>query len=211
MAVGRLVGVAASLALILVLVGCSHRKPDACAVACGAGELCPEDNTCRADGYCHASDDDSICRPGEDLPDAGSDADAEPGDDGSSCGGEPNEIADSDARDVAIPDDNSVGIDRSIEFATGCVTVQSIELKVEIVHPYRGDIELLLTAPSGENELLLMSSSDATPDIFATFDSSTLAPGESADGEWVLTVRDVGPDDLGTLQYWSLGINMPAP
>ncbi len=90
------------------------------------------------------------------------------------------------------------------------MTVQSIELKVEIVHPYRGDIELVLTAPSGENELLLMSSSDATPDVFATFDAS-LALGESADGEWVLTVRDVGPDDLGTLQYWSLGINMPAP
>src|SRR6188508_750972 len=57
MAVGRLFGVAARLVPILVLVGCSHRKPDACAVACGAGELCPEDNTCRADGYCHASDD----------------------------------------------------------------------------------------------------------------------------------------------------------
>ena len=39
----------------------------------------------------------------------------------------------------------------------------------------------------------------------------SFATGESADGEWVLTVRDVGPQDVGTLQYWSLGINMPAP
>lgn len=210
MAVGRLFGVAASLVPILVLVGCSHRKPDACSIACGADELCPEGNTCGGDGYCHAADDTSICTPGQDLPDAGPDADAEPGDDGDSCGGEPDEIADSDSRDVAIPDDDTLGVDRSIEFATGCVTVQSIELRVEIVHPYRGDIELELTAPSGESELLLMSSADSSPDVFATFDAS-LATGESAEGEWVLNVSDVGPQDLGTLQYWSLGINMPAP
>ena len=210
MAVGRLFGVAASLVPMLVLVGCSHRKPDACAVACGAGELCPEDSTCRGDGYCHAADDDSICRPGQDLPDAGPDADAEPGGDGDACDGAPDEIADSDSRDVAIPDGDLVGINRTMAFDTSCVTVESVELKVEIAHPYRGDVELELTAPSGDSELVLMSSDDSNPDIVATFDS-TVGAGTSAQGEWVLNVSDVFETDVGMLEYWSLGINMPAP
>ena len=50
-----------------------------------------------------------------------------------------------------------------------------------------------------------------TPDVFATFDAATLAAGESAQGDWVLNVSDVFDTDIGTLQFWSIGINMPAP
>jgi hypothetical protein len=210
MAVGRLVRAAAAASLAVMIVGCSHRTPDACTVACGAESLCPEGNTCGRDGYCHAADDDSLCLPGEDLPDAAPPADGSRFGDAGDCDGEPDEIADADARDVNIPDGDPVGVDRTIAIDAGCVTIESIEVRVEIVHPYRGDIELELTAPSGGSELLLMSSDDSAPDIFATFDAS-LATGESAEGEWVLNVSDVGPQDLGTLQYWSLGINMPAP
>ena len=210
MAVGRLVRAAAAASLAVMIIGCSHRTPDACTVACGADSLCPEGNSCGRDGYCHAADDDSLCLPGEDLPDAAPPADGSRFADAGDCDGEPDEIADSDSRDVAIPDDDAVGVNRAMEFASSCVTVESIQLRVEIVHPYRGDIELELTAPSGEKEKLLTASDDSTPDIFATFDSS-LAIGESAEGEWVLNVSDVGPQDLGTLQYWSLGINMAAP
>ena len=207
MAVGRLVGVAASLTLILV--GCGHRTPGECTVACAADGQCPEDSTCGNDGYCHASDDRAVCLPGQDLPDAAPPADAEPAD-AASCDGVPDEIAESDARDVSIPDDDAVGIDRTIAFDTGCVTVQSVEVRVEIVHEYRGDIEIRLTSPAGETALLLDSSDDATPDVFETF-VVDLAAGESAEGDWMLNVRDVFMTDVGTLQFWSIGVNMAAP
>ena len=206
----RLVG-AALASLALLAAGCSHRKPGACTVSCAADSSCPEDSTCGNDGYCHAADDTSVCLPGEDLPDAGLAADGGGDGDGDPCDGLPGEISDSQRRDVFIPDAPAVGIERTITFTGSCVQVTTVEVRVEIVHQYRGDIEIVLTAPSGESVLLKESdSNDALPDIFETF-AADLAVGESADGDWVLTVSDVIADLVGTLEYWSIGINTPAP
>lgn len=211
MSVGRLVGAAAA-SLALIFVGCSHRIAGECVVACGADGLCPEDSTCRADGYCHTADDTAICEEGRDLPDAAPPDDAGDIDgDGGSCDGVPDQIADMDSRDIAIPDGDPVGVDRTIAFRTSCVTVESIQVRVEIVHEFGGDVEIELTSPGGDTEVLLKSSDDPTPDVFQTFDVDVLAAGESAQGEWVLNVSDVFQTDIGTLQFWSIGINMPAP
>lgn len=210
MSVGRLVGAAAA-SLILMAVGCSHRIAGECVVACGADDLCPEDSTCRADGYCHTADDTAVCEEGRDLPDAAPPSDAETGGDAADCDGMPDRIADSDPRDIAIPDGDPVGVNRTISVDTACVTVESIQVRVEIVHEFGGDIEIELTSPGGDTEVLLKSSDDPTPDVFATFDAATLAAGESAQGDWVLNVSDVFDTDIGTLQFWSIGINMPAP
>ncbi|HEU5061498.1 MAG TPA: proprotein convertase P-domain-containing protein [Kofleriaceae bacterium] len=200
---------AAAVALLMV-AGCSHRKPGACTVICADDSRCPEDNTCGADGYCHAAGDTSVCLPGEDLPDAGPPADGADPADGDPCDGAADEISDLDRRDVFIPDDDVSGVDRTLGFTGSCVTVTSIEVRVEIRHEYRGDVEIRLTSPSGDTALVLDSSDDPTPNIFETFEVD-LAEGESADGDWVLNVRDVVADLVGTLEYWSIGINMPAP
>ena len=206
----RLVG-AALASLALVVAGCSHRKPGACTVSCAADSLCPEDSTCGSDGYCHAADDSSVCLPGEDLPDAAPLADGGGGQDGDPCDGVANEVSDAQRRDVPIPDDDPAGIERTITFSGGCVEVSTVEVRVEIRHEYRGDVEIVLTAPSGESVVLLESdANDSAPDIFETFEAD-LAAGESADGDWVLTVSDVIADLFGTLEYWSIGINAPAP
>jgi hypothetical protein len=207
MVVRLLVG-AASLAL--VLTGCSHRRPEACTVACGADDACPEDMTCAADGYCHGDDDPLTCS-GRPPADGAPGTDAGGGDgDGDPCDGAPDHVGDADATDVAIPDGDTIGIDRTLRLDASCLTVESVEVRVEIMHAYRGDIELRLTSPAGDTDVLLASSDDSGQDIAATF-ASTLAEGESADGAWVLNVRDVYQTDAGTLQYWSIGINQPAP
>ena len=207
MAVSPLVG---ATALALMLVGCAHRQPDECSVTCGVDDLCPEGSTCGGDGYCHAADERVDCTTGLDLPDAAPATDDAALDDAGSCVDEPDQIADSDPIEVPIPDDDPIGIDRTISFDTSCITVQSIQVRVEIVHPFRGDVEIRLTSPAGDTELLLASSDDSTPDIFSTFDAE-LAAGGSADGDWVLKVSDVVANDVGTLQFWSIGINRPAP
>lgn len=204
---GRLLVGAASLAL--VLAGCSHRRPEACTVACGAGDACPEDMTCAADGYCHGDEEQLDCT-GLPLPDGAPEADGAEPDDGDPCDGVPDHAGDADASDVAIPDGDPVGIDRVLTLDADCVTVDSIEVRVEISHTYRGDIELRLTSPAGDTALLLSSSDDMGDDIAATFEPS-LGEGESAAGDWVLNVRDIFQTDPGTLRYWSLGINQPAP
>lgn len=209
---GRQVGAAAAVVAVALSLGaCSHRLPDSCSITCGADSACPDGFTCATDGFCHGEDDPEVCLV-VDRPDgAAGDPDAfDPAGDGDPCDGAGDRVAGSDPRDVAIPDGDTVGVDRAIELDAACVTVDSIQVRVEIVHEYRGDIEIRLTSPAGQSALLKASGDDPTPDVFATFEVD-LATGESAAGEWLLNVRDVFETDLGTLQFWSIGINMPAP
>jgi hypothetical protein len=203
------VGALAGAALILV-GGCGHRNPDACTVTCAADSSCPEGLSCAVDGYCHADDETGSCN-GVPFPDASPDGPdgRDPGD-GDPCQGAASALADSDTTDVSIPDGVAEGVDRTLSFATDCVTVQSIQVRVEIVHQYRGDIEIRLTSPGGDTEVLLNSSDDSRPDVFATF-FPDVGEGTSADGDWVLNVSDVFQTDVGTLQFWSIGINQDAP
>lgn len=207
MAYGPLVA-AATASLTLALAGCGHRAPGACSVTCDLSQLCPQGFTCAADGYCHGSQDPADCTGWADGAPAVDGSD--PGDDSDPCEGVADAIADSDSTDVNIPDGDTVGIDRTLSFDAACVTVRSIQVRVEIAHPYRGDVELRLTSPAGSTDVLLKSSDDSLPDISATFESA-VAEGESADGDWVLNVRDVFQTDAGTLEYWSIGINQDAP
>ncbi len=220
---GRLLA-AAVVSLALAIAGCSHRKPGACTVTCADDSLCPHGTSCASDGYCHAGDDGALCLGTGDRPDAGwradgggpvADADpgrvdAEPGPDADPCAGVPNRVADSDARNHPIPDGDPSGIDLTFSFDTDCVTVETVQVWVEIVHSYRGDVEIRLTSPGGDSRLLMASSDDSADNIFAEFNIATFA-GESAEGDWVLNVRDVLAQFTGTVDYWSIGINRAAP
>ena len=217
--VGRLVG--ATLAASLVLVGCSHRKPGACTVTCANDSLCPAGTTCGGDGYCHAADDGTLCQgifeqpdgapPGDHDGGADPDPDAgDPGADADPCEGAPNRAGDFDVTDYFIPDDDLFGIDLTLSLDRECVTVETVEVYVEIFHEYRGDLEIRLTSPGGDTALLWESSNDSTQNLFRTFDVP-IAEGESAAGDWELNVRDVVADLFGTVDYWSIGINRSAP
>ncbi len=215
---------AAALSLVLSSAGCSHRKPGTCSVTCADDSLCPDGTACASDGYCHAAGDGAVCSSLPDGPDASprpdggvrlDDAapgrpDAEPAPDADPCAGVPNRVADSDDSNYFIPDGDLDGIDLSLSFATDCVTVESVQVWVEIVHTYRGDVEIRLTSPGGVTRLLMDSSNDSNDNIFAEFNLAAFA-GESADGDWVLNVSDITTPDAGTLQYWSIGINRAAP
>jgi hypothetical protein len=221
--IGRVLG-GALVSLAIAAAGCSHRKPGACTVTCADDSLCPDGTSCASDGYCHADGEGAICQAIGDQPDAGwgtdgggplgdagpGDPDAEPDPDADPCAGEPNRAADYDTRNVVIPDGVPAGIDRVLSFDTDCVTVETVQVWVEIVHQYRGDVEIALTSPGGETRLLLASSDDPNQDIFAEFNVASFA-GESARGDWVLNVSDVLAEYVGTLQYWSIGINRAAP
>ena len=216
---------AAVVTLALASAGCNHRKPGTCSVTCADDSSCPDGTGCGSDGYCHAAGEHSVCSnipEGPDaspLPDGGArlddaaagDPDAEPASDADPCAGVPNRIADSDPRNHPIPDgDPFFGIDLTFSFDTDCVTVETVQVWVEIIHSYRGDVEITLTSPGGDTRLLMDSSDDSADNIFAEFNVASFA-GESADGDWVLTVKDVLADFTGTVDYWSLGINRPAP
>jgi len=111
---------------------------------------------------------------------------------------------------VAIPDNDPVGVSSLIVADLPCAAVRSVQVRVDITHPFRGDLSIFLTAPSGELAVLLPPSNDPTPDVHEIFDVD-IAAGQDGTGEWVLTVIDDVPPDAGTLDDWSIGINRAAP
>ncbi|HYI09504.1 MAG TPA: proprotein convertase P-domain-containing protein [Thermoanaerobaculia bacterium] len=115
----------------------------------------------------------------------------------------------SNARGVAIPE-NSEGITSAISVSDPR-TIERLQVRVDIVHPARGDLRLELIAPDGTTVLLKQISLDRAADIHATYGltsnpvaSLDIFRGRSATGVWTLVVKDLQARDIGTLVSWGL-------
>ncbi|WP_345139633.1 M4 family metallopeptidase [Streptomyces mexicanus] len=104
--------------------------------------------------------------------------------------------------DVQIPDYGSA--------VTSPVTVtgrsgnapSNLQVSVDIVHSWSGDLQIDLVAPNGATARLKNSGYDPTPDVHQTWtvDASSVA----ANGTWKLRVQDLGPGDTGYIDDWKL-------
>lgn len=110
---------------------------------------------------------------------------------------------------VSIPDEGEA--DDVIPFPLD-VSVREIAVNVEIRHPWRGDLRVLLTSP-GEDEIVLREPSGGGQDDLvrsyrSTDEPALFAPvvGASARGEWRLQVLDRAARDVGVLVKWGLAI-----
>ena len=111
---------------------------------------------------------------------------------------------------IAIPDNDQRGIESQLTIQDAR-DVRKVFVHVDIAHPARGDLRVILIAPDGTEVVLHESSADRTPDIHGTF-GIDLTPdqplgvlnGRPANGTWTLRVADVLPRDAGTLLSWSL-------
>ncbi|PHQ57622.1 MAG: hypothetical protein COC16_00430 [Lutibacter sp.] len=127
-----------------------------------------------------------------------------------------------------IPDNTTSGVTSKINI-TKNKTITDINVKVNITHPWIGDLTLTLISPHGTSVILVASRIDEGDDYTNTvFDddaiaeiSSGTAPfmglftpqgslsdfnKEESYGEWVLKVVDSGPEDIGQIDNWSLEI-----
>ncbi|MGW5053260.1 S8 family peptidase [Actinokineospora sp. NPDC004072] len=106
--------------------------------------------------------------------------------------------------DVAIPDAGSA-VTSSITIANCDAASSTSKVAVDIRHTYRGDLVVDLIAPDGSSYRLKNSSgSDSADNVIATF-TVNLA-GESPNGTWRLSVRDVYRSDTGTINSWTLDL-----
>ncbi|MEU1193270.1 M4 family metallopeptidase [Streptomyces sp. NPDC005859] len=79
----------------------------------------------------------------------------------------------------------------------------ALEVAVDIVHSYRGDLIIDLIAPGGTTYRLKGSSAtDSTADVHASY--TVDASAEPADGTWKLRVQDVYGGDVGYIDSWKL-------
>lgn len=113
--------------------------------------------------------------------------------------------------DVDIPDNDPGGISDTITIADD-VNIEFVEVYFTAAdHTYWGDLEITLLSPEGTESVL----SEQHPSGYSVdFDmwyvnwrfGSVRHFGESSQGDWTLTVRDLADEDTGTFQSWTIKI-----
>jgi kexin len=115
-----------------------------------------------------------------------------------------------DSPGLVIPDDDVIGVSSSIVVAgSGVAEIEHVEITFDADdHPYAGDLEIVLAAPSGTASVLTEAHAIPAGVSHLRFDNfrfgSVRHLDEPADGTWTLTVRDLAAGDTGTFKSWSL-------
>lgn len=78
---------------------------------------------------------------------------------------------------------------QTLSFTNTEFRVEHLQLRTDISHPLRGDLQITVTSPSGMRSILARSHGDFNPDFVWTF-MSTRHWGEIAAGDWTVEVAD---------------------
>jgi len=102
----------------------------------------------------------------------------------------------------AIPDNAPAGVTREI-VVTDSGTIRTMQVAVDITHPYRGDLTLVLSKVGGSEVVLVRGDGSDADDLRRTFDVTNFV-GQELRGTWRLKVVDEARTDMGTLNFWRL-------
>ncbi|WP_404343722.1 S8 family serine peptidase [Pseudoalteromonas mariniglutinosa] len=103
---------------------------------------------------------------------------------------------------VAIPDNNTDGIDSVISVSDE-LTVFATQASIDISHTYIGDLVVTLTSPQGSTTTLHNQTGGSSDDLVQRYELANFN-GEVATGDWILHVEDTLAADTGILNNWSL-------
>ena len=106
----------------------------------------------------------------------------------------------------SIPDNTASGLSESVTVDAGLL-VESVEIRFDADHTYRGDLEITLTSPDGTKSRLAEKHEDNNNNFNEWVFSSMLHWDEPSDGVWTLEVNDRGNGDTGTWNHWELVIH----
>lgn len=106
----------------------------------------------------------------------------------------------------AIPDNSPIGVTRTFAVEAG-MRVEQVTVTVNIRHSARGQCAVTLTSPSGMVSQLVEVHPDRRPNYTNWTFSSVRHWGESAQGNWVLHVRDGARKSTGSLQMAELTLH----
>lgn len=113
---------------------------------------------------------------------------------------------------VAVPDNNTTGVTSTLTY-TETGTVTGVKVRVNVTHPYKGDLEIALIGP--DNTTVLLHNRTGTsadnvnteyPDLTAPAQSLNAFNGKAINGGWRLRVRDLAGSDVGTFVSWTLSL-----
>ena len=112
----------------------------------------------------------------------------------------------------SIPDNDSSGVSSSTElWNVGAAIDDNFNVDVDITHTWSGDLTLQLTSPEGTTITLRQNQGGSSDNIVGNFPSDftpvqsfNAFQGENLSGTWLLKIVDSGPQDVGTLNSWSI-------
>lgn len=105
----------------------------------------------------------------------------------------------------SIPDNNSTGVTATTTIADD-ITIESVEIDVNVTHTYVGDLNFTLTSPSGTQSILSTTNGAGFDNLDWTY-TSMRHWGESSAGTWTLKVADGAGVDVGTFNNFRLTFN----
>lgn len=114
---------------------------------------------------------------------------------------------------VAIPDNTAAGITRTFNLGGSKLRVEQVTVRLTIRHPYRGDLDITLTSPSGVQSQLAELHDDTGDDYDDWTFMTTHDWGERSTGTWTLKIADRYQEGAGTLNAAELtvfGTALPA-
>jgi serine protease len=101
-----------------------------------------------------------------------------------------------------IPDAGTIDSPITVSGRSGNAP-SNASVSVNIVHTYRGDLQIDLVAPDGSTyRLKNSSSSDSADNVVATYTVNLST--EALNGAWKLRVKDVYSGDTGYIDSWSV-------
>jgi subtilisin-like proprotein convertase family protein len=105
--------------------------------------------------------------------------------------------------DIEIPDNDPTGVSATIDVPES-ITIRSLQVGVDIQHPYRGD--LVVTVEHGGRTVTLHDrAGGSADDLIQQFVVSEFA-GMDARGRWTLTVSDRASADVGRLRGFTITV-----
>jgi vibriolysin len=101
-----------------------------------------------------------------------------------------------------VPDNAPAGVTSDIAI-TDAGTIRTMSVEVDITHPYRGDLTLVLSKVGGSEVVLLRGDGADADDVRRSFDVTAFV-GQELAGTWRLKVVDEAASDVGTLNFWRI-------
>ncbi len=111
-----------------------------------------------------------------------------------------------------IPDADGLGVTSAISVKDAGL-VRTVQIDVMIDHPYMGDLELRLIAPTGQNVLLQGRTLGRQRRLKATYTVQTTPLlrwllNQPAEGDWQLQAIDFAQGDVGRIVRWRLTLGV---
>jgi len=156
------------------------------------------------------SDGDSDLNPGEtDVAWDGIDQDCSGSDAGST-------ESSANSTVMTIADNSTIN---SFNTISSCSNIYDIEVDIQILHTYIGDLTVTLSSPGSESAILHNRSGSSSNNIMGTYaivggsltaaQSLTRFLNVDGTGQWKITVQDSASQDTGSLVSWTITLDCP--